>query len=140
MVFHSADASSSSSIAYKFKTTRVLHRGETSTVYKGVLSGGGEAPVKAVAKLRYGTDPGSLRALEAEFERYQTLAPLQGDVVPKCYGLFKIPYRHTACLLLEYCGEALDKEFEFLPMDLRCVSSFSGLLNRRLHISTIIDA
>ncbi|KAI0076807.1 hypothetical protein K474DRAFT_1597267 [Panus rudis PR-1116 ss-1] len=67
--------------------------------------GDGSGPVQVAIKWARGRE--SIRTLEQEYEVYEeTLKPLQGSVVPICYGLFagRVEGEYVACLVLEWCG------------------------------------
>jgi len=49
---------------------------------------------------------GSQQRLHAEFLAYQKLSPLQGSIIPCCFGLFDIE-KLGVLLLLEDCGHSL---------------------------------
>lgn len=58
--------------------------------------------------LKYSRNLQALASLEREYAFYaQQLAPLQGSVIPNCFGLFKGTYSNLTlgCLVLEHCKE-----------------------------------
>lgn len=102
----------------------VIHNGDLAVVYRGKLTTNTDKKdVDVVVKLVVGESSRDLEDLEDEYNHYtRELKELQGHIVPKCYGLFHVPKDHVACLVLEYCGESIDCEFDELDMDLRWVT------------------
>lgn len=51
----------------------------------------------------------SIAILRLEAEIYDKLEALQGEYIPKCYGLFEGEFKngYCACLVLSDCGEPL---------------------------------
>ncbi len=69
--------------------------------------------------IKISKNPESLAKLEREYGIYsQQLLPLQGTVVPICYGLFKGTFGETeiGCLILEYI-ESSPHDDEISPAD-----------------------
>ncbi|KAF5367927.1 hypothetical protein D9758_004349 [Tetrapyrgos nigripes] len=57
----------------------------------------------------------AVRKLEKEAEFYENhLILLQGDIVPRYYGFFRVLRREYACMMLEYCTGSVD------PMNFDC--------------------
>ncbi|KII85389.1 hypothetical protein PLICRDRAFT_44685 [Plicaturopsis crispa FD-325 SS-3] len=69
-------------------------------------------------------DP-SLPDLETEANNYRTkLCDLQGTVTPSFYGLFKGEDKEDhgiGCIVLEDCGDSIDKNFYELDRPAKCV-------------------
>lgn len=81
-----------------------------------------DSGLPVIIKVAEGDDEDACRRLKAEADFYaKQLEPLQGRVVPICYGLFVTTARPTAMyvLVLQHCGEPLDEPFEMLDPDLR---------------------
>lgn len=99
----------------------IIHRGERALVYKGELTVGEKKEALEVAvKLVAGSSSHDLEQLEDEYNHYaRELKELQGKIVPMCYGLFQVPNKYVACLVLQYCGEPILCEFDELDMDRR---------------------
>ncbi|KAJ3511978.1 hypothetical protein NLJ89_g3788 [Agrocybe chaxingu] len=124
------------------RMTKTIQR----NIYIADLGPVAEPPTnKIVAKLAYGKD--RLKLLEREYTYYTTLlAPLQGTVVPYCYGLFKgtVKGREMGCLLLEYIKPHTDKridtdEFHRELMVALCKIHQAGLKHGNLKSSHILQ-
>ncbi|CAA7266794.1 unnamed protein product [Cyclocybe aegerita] len=124
------------------RLTKTIQR----NIYIADLGPVAEPPTsKIVAKLAYGKD--KLKLLEHEHAYYtKLLAPLQGTVVPYCYGLFKgtVKGREMGCLLLEYIKPHTDKkvdadEFHRELMVALCKIHQAGLKHGNLKSSHILQ-
>ena len=96
-----------------FHCFALLHEGN-STVYKGVIEG-----VEVVCKL---VREDYMPRIEHEANVYATkLKDLQGDVVPRFFGLFKgsDALGSLACLLLEYRGTAHNGALSKVHIEIR---------------------
>ena len=98
---------------------RILLHLEDSLVYGGILSEPNQPDMKVVCKYVQG----DISAALWEAELYTTkLAHLQGQDVPRFYGLFgsQVAYDPpVACMVVEYCGRTVPGWLGDHPMDLR---------------------
>ncbi|KAH9940251.1 hypothetical protein B0H21DRAFT_710946 [Amylocystis lapponica] len=85
------------------------HRGKTFYVLRRTIDAANNLhrpPVRADA----GKD-NAVRRLQDEYDVYQTLAELQGDCIPRCYGLYEgiAGDEFVSCLLLQDCGRKISE-------------------------------
>ena len=93
----------------------LLHEGHRKEVYRGTLAEPIEDALYVACKVAYGQN--AMRKLRHEAALYQgRLKPLQDAWVPICYGYFvgETDEGLTGCLVLGYCGKALDIRFSYL--------------------------
>lgn len=113
-VLGNADPNSQGSSTMSVVLQEVIHTCDLLTIYRATLDTGGDVILKISSEMDI---------LHQEANNYRTiLRPLQGDVVPKYYSIFKgrIDYGGwSACLVLEYCGENLLLMFEDMPQTKR---------------------
>ena len=94
-----------------------------SPVFRGYLQQPRRPWERASVALKFAMRGDLIGHLVEEAELYLgPLAPLQGSTVPRCHGLYigLVDDEEIACLVLEYCGDPLQKPFRQLPVDLRC--------------------
>ena len=97
----------------KLRLTDVLGRGAAGYVYLGTAEDGSQYAVK-VAPWRDGKE-----MLSNEAFIYDHLIPMQGECVPKMFGLFSCKYFDV--IVMEFVGQTVDK-MEDLSVAQRCVS------------------
>ncbi|OBZ74459.1 hypothetical protein A0H81_05251 [Grifola frondosa] len=99
---------------------RFLHSGN-SKVYRGDLCCDGQEPRDVVFKIVYGEK--SINRMQCEAGLYQKeLRDLQGEVVPRFYGLFEgeTGDGQTGCLVLGYIGKTLEYYLYAMNNKFRC--------------------
>lgn len=131
-VMHSMGSRDFPSSLLTVRRAQIIHRGRgaeranaSSVVYKGELTvDDSEEVVEVAVKLLACDKLEDLEDLEYEHSLYSgKVKELQGEIVPMCYGLFQVPNKLLACIVLQYCGEPVLCEFDELDMDLRWVKT-----------------
>ncbi|GBE89721.1 hypothetical protein SCP_1700450 [Sparassis crispa] len=87
-----------------------IHHGH-SVIYTATLQIPNQPAQAVICKVVLGKR--GVARLRNEVDMYWRIAELQGDVVPRCFGLFEgeLEDGPSACLVLQDCGERLYKEF-----------------------------
>ena len=103
---------------FNFTSRKLLHFGD-SVVCAGILSEPNQPDMRVVCKLVQG----DISAALWEAELYTgKLAHLQGQDVPRFYGLFGSQDDYdppVACMIIEYCGRTVLGWLGDCPMDIR---------------------
>ncbi|KAH9940236.1 hypothetical protein B0H21DRAFT_893702 [Amylocystis lapponica] len=91
------------------------HRGKTFYVLRGTIGATNnrteeKVVVKVIVPLD-GRKDKAVRRLYDEYDVYQALAELQGDCIPRCYGLYEgiAGGEFVSCLLLQDCGRKISE-------------------------------
>src|SRR5580704_3376308 len=108
--------SSPTAIRFSFATQRstvvlshTVRWGNECHVFRGHF---GRRPI--IAKIRADRADRAESTLQEEYAVYQTLHDLQGSVIPRCYGLFRVA-DFADLLLLEDCGYSIKSYGELTP-------------------------
>lgn len=99
--------------------TEVCARNPASVVFRGYV--GLESVIVKMAETEY------IKYLRHEYSIYGTLSPLQGIIIPKCFGLFSLS---PTCyiMILEDCGKPVS-ELSHLVDDQRCAPRLDFYIN-----------
>ncbi|KAK7677201.1 hypothetical protein QCA50_019795 [Cerrena zonata] len=110
---------------------RILHRGYRSTVYFGTC----QDQEKSKVAIKFA----SVDRLLMEAGIYDEVKDIQGDCIPKLYGMFfgkTIRNTEMACIIMEYAGEQLTDLLSDLPRQDRAeiLSHLATLHSHGLHL------
>lgn len=131
LFLHRSPSSGSCSSNYPSKTITVVsvdsephsdYNSDCPVFRAAVVDGSDKSTATAVA-LKFAMREDFIDDLDKEARLYAgALQPLQGTVIPRCYGLYTgagEEGQSIACLVLEHCGECIQQPFQYLPLSVR---------------------